>query len=53
MQGYEPIHGLITWKIKAVFAFETSGSNYPTTRDNNLEDLLSQYKNRFARNKIS
>jgi hypothetical protein len=38
--GYESIHVLITLKMKAACFFETSGSNYPTTRHNNLEDCF-------------
>jgi hypothetical protein len=38
-------------KKKAVRSFKTSGSNYPTTRRNNQEDLVPQYENTFATNK--
>ena len=38
--------------MKVVCSFETSGSIYPTTCCNNPEDLLPQYENRFATNKI-
>jgi hypothetical protein len=37
--------------MKAVLSFETSGSNYPTTRRNNLEKLIPQCENMFATNK--
>jgi hypothetical protein len=38
--------------MKAVPFFETSGSNYPTTRRNKPEDLLPQYENKFATHKL-
>jgi hypothetical protein len=37
-------------KMKAIRSFETWGSSYPSTRRNNLEDLLSQNENRFETN---
>jgi hypothetical protein len=45
---YEPLHGIITLKMKAVPSFETSGRNYPTTWRNNPEDVLTQYRNRVC-----
>jgi hypothetical protein len=45
------INGLITLKLKAARSFET-GDIYPTTRRNEPEDLVRQYENRFAANKI-
>lgn len=51
-RGYESIRGVITLKTKAACSFETSRSSYPTQRHKNPEDLLPQYKNRFATNKI-
>lgn len=51
-RGYESIRGVITLKTKVACSFETSRSSYPTQRHKNPEDLLPQYKNRFATNKI-
>jgi hypothetical protein len=50
--GYESINGLATLKMKAVSSFETSGCHYPTTERNNADNLLLQYNNRFANDKI-
>jgi hypothetical protein len=42
IQGYSSENWHITLKINAVRSFETSGSNYPTTRRNNPEYLFPQ-----------
>ena len=39
-QCYEPIHGLITLRMKAVRSFEASGHNDANTRRNNPEDCF-------------
>jgi hypothetical protein len=38
--------------MKEVRSFETSRTTYPTERCYNPEDMLTQYKNRFADNNI-
>jgi hypothetical protein len=43
---------IMTLKMKAVRSFEISGTNHPTTRRNNAEDLVPQYENRSVNNKI-
>lgn len=53
LQGYEKIHGFITQKMKAARPFETSESNYPTTRCKNPEDLLPEHENMSVTNRIS
>jgi hypothetical protein len=52
VQGNEEIHRFITQTIKAVRPFDTPESNYPTTWCKNPDDLLPQYENRSATNKI-
>jgi hypothetical protein len=42
LQGYEFVNSLIILKMKAVLLFETSGSNYQTTRQKDVEGLVTQ-----------